>query len=203
MFFKKKPMDCISLLDGNKSDIGKPFNNRFLASATYSYPSHKDKDVMDRIFYQKKLVDENGVFEAIHSLARNTAYGEEYIKFSEKLIQNVPRWSDWRNYSQTSATFLLNGVTYTAEQHSSNFNSLVCLYRNSDLVFGATLIGRRQHECDSISISNSKLDEKETSLLIAFANLSEDTAKRKKNESWSKFTEEQASEFEDRVKQNF
>jgi len=203
MFFKKKTIDCNSLLDGSKSDISKPFNNRFLASAKYSYPSHNDKEVMDRIFYQKKLVDEYGVFEAIHSLARNTAYGEEYIKFTEKLIQNVPRWSDWRNYSQTSATFLFNGLTYTAEQHSSNFNSLVCLYRNSELIFGATLIGRRQNENDYISISNSKLDEEEIRRLIAFANLSEDTAKQKRNQSWNKFTEEQASELEDRIKQNF
>lgn len=201
--FKKKTKDCIGLLNANNVIIGKPFQNKFLASATYSYPSHKDEDVMSKIVHQKKLIDENSVFETVFSLARNTAFGEDYISFTNKFSQEVPHWSDKRNYSQSSAMFVLNGKTYSAEQHSSNFNSLVCLYANSELIFGATLIGHRADERDAIAIADSKLNQNEISLLVAFANLSEDTAKRKKNASRSQLMEQQALEDEDKVKQSF
>lgn len=203
MFFKKKTKDCIELLKANKDIIGRPFHNRYLASATYSYPSHKDKDVMDRIFNQKKLIDENGFFETILSLARNTAYGHEYIKFTDKLIQEIPHWSDSRNYSQTSASFILNGESYIAEQHSSNFNSLVCLYKNSELIFGATLIGHRQSGKDAIAIGSSKLKSDEVSLLIAFANLSEQSASKNRSDNLNKLVKQQTSESEERIKNNF
>lgn len=203
MFFKKNTKDCIELLNANKSVIGKPFHNRYLAAATYSYPSHKDADVTNRIFQQKKLIDENGVFETVLSLARNTAYGDEYIKFTDKLIQEVPRWSDSRNYSQTSTTFVLNGATFIAEQHSSNFNSLACLYKNNELIFGATLIGHRADERDAIAIASSKLNTDDLNLLISFANLSEDVAKNKRDASWNSLMDKDLSEHENRVKQNF
>lgn len=203
MFFSKKSKDCIELLDANKSSLGKPFHNKFLASASYSYPSHKDKEVMDRIFTQKKLIDENGVFETILLLARNTAFGDEYIRFTNKLIQDVPRWSDKKNFSQTSATFILNGDTYTAEQHSSNFNSLVCLYKNIELVFGATLIGHNGSTKDAIAIASSKLCYAEVQLLIDFANLSAQVSKQSREASWSSLMEKDLIEQEDRTKQNF
>jgi hypothetical protein len=203
MFFKKKSKDCIELISANKSIIGKPFHDKFLTSASYSYPSHKDKDVMDRIFDQKKLIDGNGVFETVLALARNTAYGDEFIKFSDRLIQDVPRWSDKLNYSQTSTTFVLNGSTYTAEQHSSNFNSLVCLYKNNDLIFGATLIGHQGDNIDSVAIASSKLTIEEIQLLIDFANLSAQVSKQKRDASWNSLMEKDLAEHESRVKQNF
>lgn len=203
MFFKKKSIDCIELLNANKAIMGMPFHNKFLVSASYSYPSHKDKDVMDRIFNQKKLIDENGVFETVLTLARNTAFGDEYIKFSDKLIQDVPRWSDKKNYSQTSATFLLNGANYTAEQHSSNFNSLVCLYKNNELIFGATLIGHQADINDSVAIASSKLTFEEIQLLIDFANLSTQVSKQRRESSWDDLMEKDLAEHESRIKQNF
>lgn len=203
MFLKKKTYDCIELLNANEPIIGKPFHNRFLAAATYSYPSHKDQDVMNKIFQQKKLIDENSVFETVYSLARNTAYGEEYVKFTDEFKQEIPRWSDKRNYSQTSATFVLNGKTYIAEQHSSNFNSVVCLYKNSELIFGATLIGHRANERDAIAIASSNLDENEIVLLVALANLSYELTKSKREVSWNKLMQEQSSDLDGKVKRNF
>lgn len=203
MFLNRKTKDCIDLLNENKCVIGIPYVNKFLAAANYSYPSHKDKDVMDRIFYQKKLIDENGMFEAILSLAKNTTFSNEYINYTGKLIQKTPRWSDEKNYSQSSTTFTLAGKSYTAEQHSSNFNSLVCLYRNKELIFGATLIGHQQGERDAIAIESSKLELEEIGLLVAFANLSEDMAKSKRNSSWNKLIEQQTAEYEDKISKNF
>lgn len=203
MFFKKKLKDCVELLNANKNALGKPFHNKFLSSATYSYPSHRDKDVTERIFNQKKLIDENGVFETILSLARNTAHGDEYINFTDKLIQEVPRWSDKRNFSQTSATFILSGATYTAEQHSSNFNSLTCLYKNNELIFGATLIGYSADTKDAIAIASSKLSYEEIRLLIDFANLSSQVSKQRREASWNSLMEKDLNEQEARTKQNF
>jgi hypothetical protein len=203
MFFKKKLKDCIELLNSNKSELGKPFHNKFLASASYSYPSHRDKEVVDRIFNQKKLIDENGVFETVLFLASNTAFINEYIRFTNKFIQDVPHWSDKRSFSQTSATFILNGATYTAEQHSSNFNSLVCLYKNLELVFGATLIGHNGTTKDAIAIASSKLTNDEVQLLIDFANLSAQVSKRRREASWNTLLEKDTMEQEDRTKQNF
>lgn len=203
MFFKKKTKDCIELLNANKQILGKPLCKRFLKSATYSYPSHKDQEVMNRIFHQKNLIDANNVFETVYFLARNTAYGNEYIEFTGKFIQEIPHWSDKRNYSQTSSTFILNGETYTAEQHSSNFNSIVFLYRNSELIFGATLIGHRADERDAIAIENSKLDENEVIHLVAFANLSDETARSNREASWEKLKDQKISEIEEKIKRNF
>lgn len=198
-----KTKDCIELLNANKKYFGLPYQNRYLASATYSYPSHKDKSVMDRIFHQKKIIDENGFFETTLSLATNTAYGDEYIKYTNKFIQTVPKWSDKKSNSQSSTTFKLNEVIYTAEQHSSNFNSLVCLYKNKEIIFCATLIGRRGNDRDAISITSSKLMDDELKLLIAFANLSEEVAGKRRRKSLNDLMDQQNSEYENKVNQNF
>lgn len=202
MFFKKTK-DCIELLNANKQIVGKPLQNRFIASAIYSYPSHKDQEAMNRIFHQKKLIDENSVFETVYFLARNRAYRDEHIKFTNTFTQEIPHWSDKRNYSQSSTKFLLNSKTYSAEQHSSNFNCAVFLYKNSELIFGATLIGHRADERDAIAIENSKLDENEITLLVALANLSNETAKTKKDAICKELMEEQTSDLEENIKRNF
>lgn len=203
MFFKKNSKDCIELLNDKKSIIGRPFHNRFLASASYSYPSHSDPEVMSRIYYQKKLIDENGVFETTLSLACNTAHGDDYVKFKKDLIQDFPHWADKNNFSQSFTVFKLNGISYIAEQHSSNFNCVVCLYKEKEVIFNATLIGYRANEANTISINSSKLDPSELKLLIAFANLSEEIMEKRRNASSNTFAEKKTENYENQVKQNF
>ena len=204
MFFKKKLIDCKDLVDADQ--IGKPFHNKFFASAIYSYPSHKDKEVMDRIYLQKKLIEEYGVAETVHSLAQITTYSDEYINFSDEFIQEIPNWSDPANVSQTSTKFVLNGHRYIAEQHGSNYCLMTCLYRDDEVVFVCTSIAT-QDSLDKVktalNIITSQLNEDEIKVLVAFANTAEARAKQKREESWNKLMEEDSKKSEEAIKNRF
>lgn len=205
MFFKKKQLiDCKDLVDAEQ--IGKPFHNQYLATATYSFPSHKDKEVMDRIYAQKKLIEKYCVFEVVNALAKITTYSDAYINFSEKFIQKIPHWSDPRNVSQTSTRFSLNGINYIAEQHSSNYCSLECLYRNDEIIFVATLITTQDSSGEikyTIDIASSILNEKEIKLLTAFATTAEILGKQKRDASWDKMMNEVDKKSEAEIKRRF
>ncbi len=204
MFFKKKLIDCKDLVDAGQ--IGKPFHNKFFATAVYSYPSHKDKEVMDRIYAQKKLIEEYGVAEAVNALAQITTYADEYINFSDKFIQEIPHWSDPTNVSQTSTRFVLNGHKYIAEQHGSNFCSMACLYRNDEVIFACTSITTQDTSGKfktALNIISSKINEDEIKALVAFANTAQARAKQKRDASWDKIMEEDAKKSEAEIKHRF
>ena len=204
MFFKKKRIDCKNLIDADQ--IGKPFHNQYLATATYSFPSHKDKEVMDRIYAQKKLIEKYCVFEVVNALAKITTYSDAYINFSDKFIQKIPHWSDSKNVSQTSTRFTLNGINYIAEQHSSNYCSLECLYRNDEIIFVSTLITTQDSYGTikyAIDIASSMLNEEEIKILIAFANTAEILGKQKRDASWNKMIKEDTEKAEAEIKRRF
>lgn len=204
MFFKKKLTDCKDLVDAGQID--KPFHNKFFAAAIYSYPSHKDKEVMDRIYSQKKLIEEYGVAEAVNALAQITTYTDQYINFSDKFIQDIPHWSDPTNVSQTSTRFVLNGYRYIAEQHGSNFCSMACLYRNDEPIFACTSITTQNTSGEfktALNIISSKVNEDEIKVLVAFANTAQARAKLKREESWNKLMKEDAKKSDEVIKNRF
>lgn len=200
-FLKKKLKDCLGLIDTNF--IGKPLNNKFLSAAKYSFPSVKDKALMDRIYSQKKLVETHGAFEAIYLLAKNIALNEIYVKYEDKINLTIPLWSDAKIFSQSSSKFVLNEQVYIAQQHSSNFNSIVGLYKNDELIFSATHIGSSNCKNDRIDIASSKLSETDLTYLIALANYIEQLGKQERHSVLNNFLEQDAKAYKEKVSKNF
>ncbi len=187
MVFNIQLKDCKELVSAQEGITAISFHHKFLSSVGYSYPFHKDRSVLDEIYAQKNLIEKYSIFEIFYLLSRNTVFNGVYTKVEDKIITEIPFWSDSNNFSQGSCEFILDGACYVAEHHCAKFKTLVCVRKNQQLIFRATLISNENNKGNVISISESKVDNREVILLTALANLLCDKENSRNDAEYRKF----------------
>ncbi len=176
MFFKKLK-DCSELINESNFNSLK-IKNKFLSAASYSYPKGTNTDLMDRIYKQKLLIENYGVFETVYLLSKHlSALSASYVHYADKISQDRPNWSDEKITHQASCDFNLENISFTAEEFSSNLKTAVWLYKNKELIFAATNFGSYDGKINRIDIQASKLDEEDIKKLVQLANSVEDLSK--------------------------